>query len=106
MAPRRRCVGPMPTPAGPSGLHPTTRAGAAHARSWHCTSLPSEGFGRNGATASGDDSGTDSDGTSTRATWGDSSDAEDLELTSAQELLYLVWWGIKERGQSILEEVD
>ena len=105
-APRRRFIGRMLTPTGRPGLQPTTHTDVVHVRSWRGTLPPSAGYGRNGATASGDDSGTDSDDTSTRATWGDSSDTEDLVLTSVQEYLYMVWWSIRERGQRIPEEVD
>ena len=53
-----------------------------------------------------DDTATDSDDTSTGATRGDPCDSEELVLTSEQEFLYIVWWGIRERERYIVEEVD
>ena len=56
--------------------------------------------------ASGDATAEDTDGVSTCAAWGDPGDREELVLTYEQEFLYIVWWGIREREQRMIEEVD
>ena len=47
-----------------------------------------------------------SDDDSIQAVWGDPGDREVLEVTSAQELRYKVWWSIREEERVQWVEVD